>query len=68
MVYLYIIAGLVSVAIAIAIGGRWWFYRSGKKQERLENAEKIIKEVQKSNVAASDSAYDDQLRDRYGLK
>lgn len=66
MFYLYIIAGLVFAAIAV--GGRWWFYRSGRKTERLENAEKIIKEVQKSNNAASDSSYDDKLRDKYGFK
>lgn len=66
MVYLYIIAGLVSVAIAV--GGRWWFYRSGKKQERLENVENTLEEVRKANSAASDSSYDDKLREKYGVK
>jgi len=41
----------------------FWF---GKTSERLDNTEKVLENVKKSNSIADDDDYDDSLRDKYG--
>lgn len=64
MIYVY---GLIAVLIAsIFVGGRYLFYRYGKNDEKLKNAEDTLEAIKRGNDAVADSSYDDELRDRYG--
>lgn len=63
--FLTIIGLFVSV---IAIAARFFFWSQGRNRERLKNAEKTLDDIKKGNIAASDPSYDDELRDKYGLK
>jgi len=58
------IIGLVVSILGITV--RIVFWRSGRDKERLKRAEKTIDDIAKGNAAASDSSYDDELRERYG--
>jgi hypothetical protein len=63
MIYVY---GLLAIlATAIFIGGRYLFYRYGRNDERLKNAEGTNDAVKKSNTVKHDSTYDDELHNRY---
>lgn len=63
MIYVYGLLG--TLAAAIFIGGRYLFYRYGRNNERLKNAQSTIDKIRKGNDAASDSSYDDELRKKY---
>ena len=42
--------------------------KAGENKERLKNAEKILKDVDKVKRPSSNSTHDDELRKKYGRK
>jgi hypothetical protein len=42
--------------------------KTGRDQQKLDNAEEAIENVKKANNAASDSSFDDELQQKYGRK
>lgn len=63
MAYAY--AFILAVIVSVAIGGRWLYYRYGKNDQKLKTAEKVLDNVEKANIAGSNDAYDDKLREKY---
>jgi hypothetical protein len=70
MQILYAIFG--TLAAAIAVVGRVFFYHAGKQNAELKSAEKTIEDIEKANNATvrvrSDKSLADKLRERYKLK
>jgi flagellar basal body-associated protein FliL len=63
IILIFMMLLVVGVAI-VAMSSK----RSGQDGEKLKQAEKVLDDVTKANRAASTDAYDDKLRDKYGLK
>ncbi len=58
----------IFLAAAVAVTARVFYYRLGKKAERLKDAENVLENVKKANTVSGDDAYDDELRKKYGLE
>jgi len=67
---LYVIVTLFVALVGLA--GRAFFWGSGRRKERLKNAEKTIKDIEKShgaiNRARNDESLSERLLKKYGLK
>lgn len=68
MINLIIILGL----LIIIGGGIFYFQRqsvkTGRNEQKLENAEEAIDNVKKANSVKFDDTDDDRLREKYGRK
>jgi len=57
------IVELLSTLLKGVLG--FFFWNSGRKSERLNNAKNTMEDVVKGNLAASTDEYDDELQERY---